>query len=100
MTERLVHPILGSARKNAKGYWRLNGGIHRDEYLHRAVFALAAGRPVLPGHQIHHQPGSSKSCTCPHMYIEIQSCLHPTPEPPRCPHTGRFLNAREVAMYA
>jgi len=78
----------------------MNSGKWRDQYLHRAVFTLAAGRPPRPGFHIHHMALFNKMCSCPHLLIEIQACLHPTPEPPRCPHTGRFLTQRERAMYA
>ena len=89
----MFHPIFGSFRLNEKGYARINAGPHRDKFLHRAVFENVAGRPIKPDHQIHHMNG--KQCVCPHQLIELQACLHPPPEPLRCPFTGMFLKPAE-----
>ena len=92
MSRALIHPSFGSARINAKGYPRLNGGPRRNQYLHRAVFEEVAGRPVRPGFHIHHMNG--KLCWCPHQLVEIQAVLHPA-ETLRHPFTGRFMKPDE-----
>lgn len=91
----LTHPTFGTCRKSTKGYPRINSGPHADKYLHRAVFEQIAGRPVREGFHVHHMNG--KLCFCGHQLIELQAELHPAPEPPRHPYTGRFMNTSEIA---
>lgn len=90
---KLIHPILGSARINHKGYPRLNGGARRDQYLHRAVWEETAGRAVPEGFHIHHING--KLCWYPWQLIALEACLHQKPPPIRHPYTGRFMTADE-----
>lgn len=84
---------FGHAVLNDKGYPRLTSGPLRHRYVHRASFETVAGRAIKEGHTIHHM--SAKTCWCPHNLVELQNCLHPAPEPPRHPYTGRFLTRGE-----
>ena len=87
------HPVFGSLRKNAKGYLRINAGPKRDQYLHRAVWELTAGKPIPEGFEVHHMNG--KKCWCPHELVALEAALHPPPEPLRCPYTGRYMTREQ-----
>lgn len=93
----IVQTEFGRASLNSKGYPRLYAKPYRKRYVHRVAFEAVAQRPVRDGFQIHHQPtAKGKLCWCPHNLIEIQDVLHVKQEPPRCPYTGRFLDAEEL----
>lgn len=92
-----VDTEFGPAILNQKGYPRLYRKPFRNRYVHRIKFETVAGRPIREGFQIHHQPTEKgKLCWCPRNLVEIQDVLHVKPEPPRCPWTGRFLDAEEL----
>ena len=76
---------------NHKGYPRINGGAHVDEFLHRAVWEYVAGRPLPPGWHVHHMRG--KLCWEPESLVASPACLHPVREALRDPYTGRFISA-------
>lgn len=92
-----IRTEFGNASLNQKGYPRLHSGPDRNIYVHRRSFEFTANRRVREGFHIHHQPNPrGKLCWCPENLIEIQDVLHVKPEPPRCPYTGRFLDAEEL----
>jgi hypothetical protein len=84
---------FGSVRLNHKGYYRINGGLNRNEYLHRAVWEKVAGRPIPDGWHIHHQDFNKKHC-CPHNLIAMPPEFNPSPSR-RCPYRGTYVSVEE-----
>lgn len=81
---------MWSVRVNNRGYLQVNGGKHRDKYLHRAVWEEIAGCEVPDGFQVHHQDLDKHNC-CPENLIAmpIEFNRHGGRQ---CPYTGVYLS--------
>lgn len=93
--KRVLGMVVSTVYVNAKGYYRINGGKYRKQYLHRAVWEIVAGKKLPDGWHVHHQDFDKTHC-CPENLIAMPPELNPAGNCLcRCPYTGIYLTRQE-----
>src|SRR6202012_5703207 len=75
------------------GYPRFSSGPYRGRYVHRVIWEVVAGTPILDGFVIHHMD-NNRTNFHPSNLVCLPECLH-RHETVRCPYTGRYIGREE-----